>query len=133
MERPHATPRTTYTFAQSFADKAREAAAQEARETEEREAEEAHMRAERDREAYERSLLVSRFSGMSVRDDTAARSAAYEEEDKLRGMEVAPAEETTWQPGTPPYPPTPYIPGVDGPAVEESKGGWDDGEQEEAW
>lgn len=159
VERSHATPRPTYTvgattFAESsaagsggqrlagrigtasFADKAREAAAREAQEDEERAAAEAHWRAEREREAYERSLLVARFSGLSfhAQDDTAARAAAYEEEDKLRGMQVAPVEETAWRPGTPPYPPTSYIPGVDGPA-EEHKDSWDAGAeaQEEAW
>jgi hypothetical protein len=120
----------------TFAEKAREAAAREAHETEERVAAETHWQAERDREAYERSLLVGRFSGLSfhTRDDTADRVTAYQEEDKLRGMQVAPVEEVAWRPGTPPYPPIPYIPGVDGPA-EEQKSDWDTGAeaQEEAW
>jgi hypothetical protein len=131
---PAILPPSTFTGTGSFADKAREAAARDAQEAEERAAAEAHRQAELDREAYERRLLVGRFSGMSFtpRDDIANRSAAYEEEDRLRGMEVAP-EETAWRPGTPPYPPITYIPGVDGPAEESKGGGWDTTEQDEAW
>jgi hypothetical protein len=131
---PNPVSRTPYSFAGSFADKAREAAAQEAREAEERATAEAHRQAELARERYERSLLVSRFSGMNFypRDDTAARSAAYEEEDRLRGMEVHSGEEEVAEyPGTPPYPPA-YEEGAD-EAAEESKGNWDTSEQEEAW
>jgi hypothetical protein len=128
---PAILPPSTFTGTGSFADKAREAAARDAQEAEERAAAEAHRQAELDREAYERRLLVSRFSGMSFnpRDDIANRSAAYEEEDRLRGMEVAPEEEA---PGTPPYPPI-YLPGIDGPAEESKGGGWDTTEQDEAW
>jgi hypothetical protein len=125
-----AAPRPT------FADKAREAAEWEARETAQRDAEEAHWRAERAREDYERSLLVGRFSGMSMGGSDAfhTRTTAYEEEDRMRGIEAPPVEEeTNWRAGTPPYPPTTYIPGVDDRHTKDDKEAWGTGEQEEAW
>lgn len=131
---PATSPLSTFTGTGSFADKAREAAAREAQEAEEQAAAEAHHRAELDREAYERRLLVSRFSGISFtpRSDVANHSAAYEEEDRLRGMEIAPEEEAPGYSGTPPYPPS-YLPGIDGPTEESKGGGWDTTEQDEAW
>ena len=126
-----AVPRAT------FADKAREAAEWEARETAQRDAEDAHWRSERAREDYERSLLVGRFSGMSTGggDVFHTRTTAYEEEDRMRGIEVAAAteDETNWQTGTPPYPPTTYIPGVDDNHAKDDKEVWGTGEQEETW